>query len=240
VTIASPAVPAVTAPRVAPEPRQTPLAVTPDLSGKLAELERNLEQMSASAKTEAERNAALQRELAAANDRLRGLETELRVAQARPIEPARPTADPESATLRKELSRKDAEVARYSREVDGLRGVVRVLQSASLRQVELTPSDPAAGKASARALVAADGGLLLLARRLPVLPAGKCYQLWILRKSGPAIVSGGLIATDGAGGGILVAPPSQSLSLATGFAITDEPAGGSTVAKGHKLLFGAS
>ncbi|MEO8659081.1 MAG: anti-sigma factor [Bryobacteraceae bacterium] len=240
VSVPGPAAPVIDAPvrGTAPVP-VSPAAPAPDLTARLAELQQNLDTVRASAKTEAEKSAQLQRELAAVNERLHGMEQELKTAQARPPVVERPADDRQSVALRQELARKEAEVQRYARQLTDLRGVLRVLQSPSLKQVEMTPSDAGVGRASARALVAPDGGLLILARQLPVLPNSKCYQLWILRKTGPAIVSGGLLATDGSGGGILYAAPSESLTVATGFAITDEPAGGSVSAKGHKLLFGA-
>ena len=67
----------------------------------------------------------------------------------------------------------------------------------------------------------------------------KCYQLWSIHKSGPAILSAGLLKTDASGTGFLYAPPSQGLGQLTALAITDEPKGGSVSAKGRKLLYGA-
>jgi hypothetical protein len=241
VSVPGPAAPIVATPPANSGPIPvSPAAPAPDLTARLVELQLSLDTVRASARTEAERSAQLQRELAAVNERLHGTEQELKTAQARPpVVVERPAPDSESASLRQALARREAEVQRYTRQLTDLRGVLRVLQSPALKQVEMAPSDAGVGRASARALVAPDGGLLILARQLPVLPTSKCYQLWILRKSGPAIVSGGLLATDGSGGGILYVPPSESLTVATGFAITDEPAGGSVTAKGHKLLFGA-
>jgi anti-sigma-K factor RskA len=80
---------------------------------------------------------------------------------------------------------------------------------------------------------------LLLADSLPKLPDQKCYQLWLIRKASPAILSAGLINLQDDGKGMLYAPPSADLEEVTALAITDEPAGGSVSARGQKLLFGA-
>jgi anti-sigma-K factor RskA len=100
--------------------------------------------------------------------------------------------------------------------------------------------DPGAGQGYARAIYSSKGGLLLVANLLPQLPDRKCYQLWILRKGNPAILSAGLVQLQSAGKGLLYAPPSESLNQLTALAITDEPEGGSVSARGHKLLFGAA
>jgi anti-sigma-K factor RskA len=77
-----------------------------------------------------------------------------------------------------------------------------------------------------------------VARNFPALPGGKCYQLWVVRKTIPAILSAGIVNLDREGHGLLFAPPGDDLEQVTGFAITDEPEGGSVVARGRKLLAG--
>jgi anti-sigma-K factor RskA len=117
--------------------------------------------------------------------------------------------------------------------------IENLLQSATMQQIELRAVDPGAGKASARALYSPQGGLLVVAAALPKLDHEKCYQLWLIRKGAPAIVSAGLLQTSDDGRGFLFAQPTGDLAQLTGLAITDEPKGGSVSARGHKLLFGA-
>ena len=133
----------------------------------------------------------------------------------------------------------EAEGKAQRRMIDDYRRAFRSIESSGVKQVELARVDPAAQQSGARALYSPQGGLLLLAHDLPKLSEQKCYQLWILRKGSPAIVSGGLIQLDGQGHGFLQSAASSALKDATGFAITDEPVGGSVVARGRKLLFGA-
>lgn len=133
----------------------------------------------------------------------------------------------------------EVELKRQRLLVDDYRNAFRTIESTGMRQVELAVVDAAAGRGGARALYSQQGGLLVLAHDLPKLPGQNCYQVWILRKGNPTIVSGGLMKLDDQGRGILQSPPTAALKDATGFAITDEPPGGSVVARGRKLLFGA-
>lgn len=132
-----------------------------------------------------------------------------------------------------------ARVRELERLVEEYRAAFRTVEARGARQVEMAGVDAAIGRGSARAIYSQQGGLLVLAHDLPKLPGERCYQVWILRKGTPSIVSGGLMKTDSAGRGILQSPPTAALRDATGFAITDEPPGGSVVARGKKLLFGA-
>jgi hypothetical protein len=138
----------------------------------------------------------------------------------------------ELAVAREQLQRSERMIAEY-------RNVFRALDAGGVRQVELARVDAAAGASTARALYSPQGGLLVFAHGLPKLEGDKCYQVWILRKGTPSIVSGGLLKLDARGDAFLSSPVLNALKDATGFAITDEPAGGSVVAQGKKLLFGA-
>jgi anti-sigma-K factor RskA len=108
-----------------------------------------------------------------------------------------------------------------------------------VREIELKPLEPEARQATARAMWSRQGGLLLVARNLPALPGRKCYQLWLIRAKSPAVLSAGLLNIGQDGTGHLFALPGDELDQVTGFAITDEPEGGSVVAKGRKLLAAA-
>lgn len=131
-----------------------------------------------------------------------------------------------------ELDRTKAQLAEYRR-------VFRALEGTGLRQVDLKVVDSGGGRATARAILSPDGGLILFARDLPKLPGKKCYQLWLVHNASPSITSAGLLQVDDAGRGLLVAPPGVGLRDVTGLAITDEPEGGSASSRGRKLLFGA-
>jgi anti-sigma-K factor RskA len=138
----------------------------------------------------------------------------------------------EIAKLRSEVRNHRAERSDYDR-------LLAVIASGPFRSVELRAVDSGAGHGSARAVVSAKAGLFLVAQKLPVLPDGKCYQLWLIRKANPSIVSGGIMQTEANGLAVLADPNLSGTDNITGLAITDEPTGGSVAAKGHKLLFGA-
>lgn len=231
-----------------PEPKTRPAVPDPALLAEVSSLRSKLEELTAAQSESQNQTNQMRQSLAAANTRAQELERSLRETQVRlaAAAAATPAPSPQPANtdpavntqLAQDLARKNAELQNAGRQIAELRSALQIVKGASLRQVELRPSDPEAKRASARALVSS-AGVLLIARDLPKLTGGKCYQLWLIRKGNPSIVSGGLVQTDASGGGILLAPPSADLGSVTGLAITDEPAGGSSKAQGHKLLFGA-
>lgn len=170
---------------------------------------------------------SLQTQLATAQEQIRSSATDAHSSQA------------QLTALTQRLEMTEATIAELRASKTWNAQVVEFLQSGPFRQVELRPVDPGAGKATAVAFYSPDRGLLVLARALPHLEGEKCFQLWSIHKTGPAIRSVGLMKTDASGGGFLYAPAEQDLRQLTALAITDEPKGGSVSARGHKLLFGA-
>ncbi len=178
------------------------------------------------------------RQLNLYRERLQQLEA-LTQAQQRQLAELQHAKDKRLEQMTTRLASLEVDAAVQKKVIEDYRNAFRTIESNGMKQVELASVDRAAQNSSARALYSKQGGLLVLAHDLPKLPDQKCYQLWILRKGTPSIVSGGLIKLDAQGRGFLQSPPTPALNDATGFAITDEPPGGSVVARGHKLLFGA-
>jgi len=223
-----------------------PVSTARDNSKVEAELRTKLDQvqqqaqMAEAAREQAQQQIAqLQAQVATATTRSATLESELRSAEDR----AARTDSQKTQVLAAELAKSQAEVKRLSTAAVSATTnndrVQRLLQSASLQQIDLRSVDPQGGHATARALYSPQGGLLIVADALPKLPEQKCYQVWLIRKSAPAITSAGLMTLQDDGKGMLFAPPSPDLAEVTALAITDEPAGGSVSARGKKLLFGA-
>lgn len=213
-----------------PDPR------VPELTAKLAEAERKLAQPQPVPTPVAERNNDQQ--LLALQSQIRNLEMQLAATEtSHRAELER--RDRKSTQLASRLEALQRQIDSQHRMLADYRNAFRTIESNGMRQVDMAVVDPAAGHSSARALFSRDGGLLVVANDLPRLPSQHCYQLWILRKGNPSIVSGGLLKLDERGRGYLQTAPSAALQGATGFAITDEPEGGSVVARGRKLLFGA-
>lgn len=186
-----------------------------------------------------------QQELAAKADQI---ESQRRRAEEQLAANAPPPAAPapipdrsagEALRLQEELRQTRQLLDRQTQQLSDLRRLFAVLESPGVRQIQLRGVEKQAGSGNATALWSPESGLLLYARNLPPLPSGKCYQLWVLRDAKPSIESAGLVRLDSQGGGVLYARPSDKLTRVTGFAITDEPDGGSPSATGKKLFFGA-
>ena len=100
---------------------------------------------------------------------------------------------------------------------------VSILTSADTREIPRTGDD---SSAAARAFVSPTRGLLVVADRLPVLPPGRVYQVWIIEE-GSTPVSAGLLGDEPRGRGMLIAtPPRKNAGGGVTVAISDEPPGG--------------
>jgi hypothetical protein len=78
----------------------------------------------------------------------------------------------------------------------------------------------------------------IMATRLPQLPAGRAYQLWLLKRGGSPPVPAGLIRVDDAGVAMaMVSTPADPDQMA-GMRITDEPESGSVAPTGASWLEG--
>jgi len=77
---------------------------------------------------------------------------------------------------------------------------------------------------------------LFLASRLPALPAGMTYQLWVISEGKP--ISAGIFGVDPKGGGSLSVEPVPGAIHAEVFAVTLEPAGGRPAPTGQMYLAG--
>jgi anti-sigma-K factor RskA len=115
------------------------------------------------------------------------------------------------------------------------RAVVVVLGADDLVRVDMA-GQPVAPRASARAFWSRSRGLIVTASRLPPLPAGRTYQLWIIVGQTP--VGAGLLKpdTDGTVQAVLHAP--GDLAKPAAFAVTLEPDGGVPAPTGDKYLVG--
>jgi anti-sigma-K factor RskA len=113
-----------------------------------------------------------------------------------------------------------------NRRLEGENEIVKLLTEPGSRLAELKGTAQATG-ANAKLAYDRNGRALLLANGLPPAPAGKEYQLWFIVGSN-APVPGKTFAPDTAGRGTMRDQvPQQALDSAV-FAITLEPAGGSS------------
>jgi hypothetical protein len=127
-------------------------------------------------------------------------------------------------------------IDRQRREAEQNLRIANLLTSPSLRMVKLQPTEK--GAAGVGYAFVEGSRLVFYASSLPALPAGRTYQLWLIRGRAPAIVSGGLFA-GGQQRAIVEFQDAQLVSNITAVAVTDEPANGSALPTGHKYLIGS-
>jgi anti-sigma-K factor RskA len=134
----------------------------------------------------------------------------------------------QSAQLQTESDQLQAQVA-------DLQATMGVLAAPDLVRIDLA-GQPAAPGASGRALWSRQRGMVFTASRLPPLPAGQVYQVWVV--TGPAPVSAGLLTPDPSGGGITYYSTPVDIAPPTAVAVTIEPAGGLPAPTGAFYLMG--
>ncbi len=117
----------------------------------------------------------------------------------------------------------------------------RILAALSLPNTRLIPvpgTDVAPG-ATGYALLAENNRVVFHANNLPPLPAGRVYQLWLIRGPAPQVVSGGIFTLSAARSGEVEFTQGSLIQGVQAIAVTDEPAGGSPGPTGQKFLVGA-
>jgi anti-sigma-K factor RskA len=110
-----------------------------------------------------------------------------------------------------------------------------VLVAPDLARIDLTGQE-AAPAASARALWSRERGLVFSAERLPPLPPGRVYQVWVVTADAP--VSAGLIVPDASGSNLSFFSTPPDIAPPVAVAVTIEPAGGVPAPTGDKYLVG--
>lgn len=137
--------------------------------------------------------------------------------------------------LERENARVRDVMQRQQQQLDRSTRLVALLNSPTLRFVKLAGSDRAA---EAHAFVAEGNKIVFSATGLRPLPAGRTYQLWLLRDSGPPVVSGGIFQMSTGQTTTFEFTDAALIRGLRGLAITEEPAQGSVLPTGPKLLTG--
>ncbi|HEV3060113.1 MAG TPA: anti-sigma factor [Vicinamibacterales bacterium] len=114
--------------------------------------------------------------------------------------------------------------------------IAAVLAAPDLARIDLV-GQPTAPSASARAFWSRSRGLVFTASNLPVAPAGRVYQLWVL-SSQPAPTSAGLLKPDASGRVTASFNTPADLPQPVAMAVTLEPEGGVPAPTGDKYLVG--
>lgn len=123
-----------------------------------------------------------------------------------------------------ELTQARAQLEQQANELGQLRPVLAFLNQPDTKLVNFGAGAPAPPKGSI--LVNPRDGVLLMASNLPVLPAGRTYQLWLIPKGG-APQSAGLFKSL-ANGTALYARPGAVSADTSAVAVSVEPEAGST------------
>lgn len=114
---------------------------------------------------------------------------------------------------------------------------VSILTATDMQPVAMSGKENATGS-TARAYWSPTRGLLIVANDLPMPPPGRIYQVWVIGGGTP--FSAGLLGEQGAGRGMLIAPPPRGVAPgAVTVAVTDEPPGGLPAPSGSVRLAGS-
>ncbi len=114
---------------------------------------------------------------------------------------------------------------------------VSILTATDMQPVAMSGKENATGS-TARAYWSPTRGLLIVANNLPMPPPGRIYQVWVIGGGTP--FSAGLLGEQGAGRGMLIAPPPSGVAPgAVTVAVTDEPPGGLPAPSGSIRLAGS-
>ena len=113
--------------------------------------------------------------------------------------------------------------------------LVEALSVPGARLLPMKISD-VGGNCKAYALFAQNGRLLFIASQLPKLPESKQFQLWVLRRQEPKVVSAGVFRADENRHALMTFDDPSALTDMAQLVVTEEPAGGSSEPTGAKLL----
>ncbi|HZS53047.1 MAG TPA: anti-sigma factor [Bryobacteraceae bacterium] len=148
--------------------------------------------------------------------------------------------------LRQQLLQSQAEANQYKEvillEQNALLGNTKLLDALSLpgaRLVQMKGAD-AAAESTAYALIVESSRMVFVASNLPKLAEGKQYQLWVLRRQEPKLVSAGVFTPDEGRRAVMDFGEPSVLSDVAEVEVTEEPAGGSETPTGDKLMTGTA
>lgn len=144
--------------------------------------------------------------------------------------------------LRQQLLQSQAEANQYKE-------VIELEQKALQQNTELLDalSNPgahlvamkgteAAADSTAYALIVESSRMVFVASNLPQPPAGKQYQLWVLRREEPKLISAGVFTPDERNRAMIDVDTPSVFSDIAEMEVTQEPVGGSEAPTGSKFL----
>ena len=144
--------------------------------------------------------------------------------------------------LRQQLLKAQAEATEYKQILE--RGedpanqrnpIAALFSEPGVKMLTLQPSETAAGSV-AYALIVENERLLFLGSNLPVPPVGKSFQLWVLRKENPNVVSAGILHPDDSRRIVFEFDDHAAVSDISDVEVTEEPEEGSPTPTGPKIF----
>ena len=121
------------------------------------------------------------------------------------------------------------------RAADQAQTAMAVLAAPDLVRIDLA-GQPSAPQATARALWSRNRGMVFTTTDLPLLPAGRVYQVWVVTAEAP--VSAGLLTPDASGRATVFFDTPADIAPPVAVAVTLEPAGGVPAPTGDMYLVG--
>lgn len=144
--------------------------------------------------------------------------------------------------LRQQLLESQAEANQYKQVIDleqhALAANTKLLDALSIPGDRLLPmkGSAAAAETTAYALIVESSRILFVASNLPKLAPGRQYQLWLLRRQEPKLVSAGVFTPDAENRTLMEFGEPSVLSDISELDVTEEPSGGSEAPTGDKML----
>jgi len=150
----------------------------------------------------------------------------------------------QQSLLRRQLSQAQAQANQYKAIVDRERQAVSdnkrlidALSNPGARLINLK-GDDAAADSIAYALIVPNSKLIFVAANLPKLAEGRQFQLWLVRKDDPKIVSAGIFNPDDNQATVMSFDEGSVLSGISELEVTEEREGGNSTPTGTKLFEG--
>ncbi|HSC27743.1 MAG TPA: anti-sigma factor [Vicinamibacterales bacterium] len=129
----------------------------------------------------------------------------------------------------------EQEVERARHAADQAQVAMAILAAPDVAQIDLA-GQPAAPRATARALWSRTQGMVFTATSLPPPPPDRVYQVWVVTAEAP--VSAGVIAPDASGSASAVFRTPADIGAPLAVAVTLEPAPGVPAPTGERYLVG--
>jgi anti-sigma-K factor RskA len=140
-------------------------------------------------------------------------------------------------TIHGRLTEAERQVRALQADMAAQAEMVAIMMAPNVAERELLGTDMAPTARGRLYVDPASRTAVLLAQGLPVLPADKAYQLWLIGEEGNR-TSGGLFTVSGGGSGVLLIHFPAEVTRFARVGVTPEPRGGSPGPTGPRMMGG--